>query len=106
LGCGDHIHVKGHVRDQSGGGVSGAAPAWGEGSGMATGRRQDLPFLQGLPNGCVCDTRMAPTGGDGSYDLKIEVASDPRCTSAVDRITVDKTKLFWRKQGMTIVPAP
>jgi hypothetical protein len=105
--CGDHIHVKGHVRDQSGGGVSGATPHWGEsasGGGAAAGK--DLPFLQGLPSGCFCRGLMQATGGDGSYDLKIEIAADPRCTSAVDRVTVDKTKLYWRKQGMTIVPAP
>jgi hypothetical protein len=105
--CGDHIHVKGHVRDAQGGGVSGATPHYGEsltGGGAAAGK--DLPFLQGLPSGCLCNARMQPTGGDGAFDLKIEVKRDPQCTSAVDRVTVDKTKLYWMKPGVTIVPAP
>ena len=110
--CGDHIHVKGHVRTSDGQGVSGADPSWDGGGGpgakggggMAASR--DLPFLQGLPQGCVCNFRLVRTGGDGSYDLKIEIAPDARCLSAVDRITVDKNRLYWHKTGVTIVPAP
>ncbi|HEV8585262.1 MAG TPA: hypothetical protein VGT02_09870 [Methylomirabilota bacterium] len=106
--CGDHIHVKGHVRDAQGGGVSGATPFYGEGpiAGGGASAGKDLPFLVGMPSGCLCNFRQQPTAGDGSFDLKIEVSPDPRCTSAVDRVTVDKTKLYWRKQGVTIVPAP
>ncbi len=104
--CGDHIHVKGHVRDAQGGGVAGAMPHWGDATGSGAAASRDLPFLQGLPNGCICHARMSATGGDGAFELKIEVSQDPRCTSAVDRITVDRTKLYFRKQGVTIVPAP
>lgn len=107
--CGDHIHVKGHVRDAQGGGVAGASPHYGEGpigAGGGASAGKDLPFLQGLPSGCLCNARMQPTAGDGAFDLKIEVRRDPQCTSAVDRITVDKSKLYWFKQGVTIVPAP
>jgi len=110
--CGDHIHVKGHVRTSDGQGVSGADPSWdgggaaskGGGAGMSTGK--ELPFLQGLPQGCVCNFGMVKTGGDGSYNLKIEIEPDARCLSAVDRVQVDKNRLYWHKTGVTIVPAP
>lgn len=112
-GCGDHIHVKGHVRTSGGQGVSGAEPSWdgvgpgGAAKAFAAGpASRDLPFLQGLPQGCVCDFRYVRTGGDGSYDLKIEIMSDARCLSAVDRVTVDKNRLYFHKTGVTIVPAP
>ena len=108
-GCGDHIHVKGHVRTSDGQGVSNATVAWDGGgadakAGMSTGK--ELPFLQGLPQGCVCNFRLVRTGGDGSYDLKIEISQEARCLSAVDRVTVDKNRLYFHKTGVTIVPAP
>jgi hypothetical protein len=70
------------------------------------GASRDLPFLQGLPQGCVCNWRHIRTGGDGSYDLKIEISQEARCLSAVDRVTVDKNRLYFQKTGVTIVPAP
>ncbi len=103
----DHIHVKGHVRTQSGQGVGDAAlevPGGGPGGG---GVSRDLPpFVQGVPARCDCGTPHIRTAPDGSYELKIRVGPDAQCTSAIDRITIDKSKMFWKKPGVSITPAP
>lgn len=104
----DHIHVRGHVRTPDGKGVDGAELVWGDGptaTGAARGR--GLPaFVQGVPSDCDCGTPHIKTGADGSYELKIRIGPGPQCTSAVDRITIDKSKMFWNKPGVTITPAP
>jgi hypothetical protein len=111
--CGDHIHVKGTVRTADGKPISGAAAvAAGPGSatgaaGGAMGRDQAAAFLQGLPSGCVCNIAGNwRTASDGTYDLKIEVAKNPVCLAALDRVTVDRTKLFFSHPNFAISPAP
>lgn len=110
----DHVHVKGFVRTQDGQGVANAEldmgppglDAAGRATGMATGKGQLPGFVQGVPDGCDCGTPRIRTNADGSYDLKIRIGPDARCTSAVDRLTVDKSKMYWRRPGVSITPAP
>jgi hypothetical protein len=94
-----HIHIKGRVTTPDGVGIGGAKLTV-QGSG-------DL--LQGLPPGCLATwvTKFAVGGTtfpDGSYEMIFYINTDPPCREAFDRITIDKTKMIWTKEGYEIKP--
>ncbi|GEM_PF-5777348 len=109
------VHIKGFVKTKEGQAVAGAELISDQ---VYFSNAVPLPnFVENIDLKCGCGNNFGVsangivagkilTSADGSYDVVVKVDTSPQCVNAIPAMSVNKSKMMWKKVGMSIQPAP